>query len=105
MVLKLVLEDVGKESIVKKLVFFKNNLYLWLSHLQALHHITPLSSPHRGRRNQGGGMEGGGGAGGGGREEVGDTSRTDCLADLMDLPKLRGSTGYTTINSCRQMFS
>ena len=33
-----------------------------------------------------------------GREEVGDTSGPVWLADLTDLPKPRGSSGYTTIN-------
>ena len=31
-----------------------------------------------------------------GREEVGDTRGPACLAVIKDLPKLRGSSGYTT---------
>ena len=31
-----------------------------------------------------------------GREEVGDTRKPACLAVTKDLPKLRGSSGYTT---------
>ena len=33
-----------------------------------------------------------------GREEVGDTSGACLIAVLTDLPRLRGSTGYTTTN-------
>ena len=33
-----------------------------------------------------------------GREDVGDTRMPACLAVLTVLPKLRGSSGYTTSN-------
>ena len=35
-----------------------------------------------------------------GREDVGDTRVPACLAVLTVLPKLRGSSGYTTYNLC-----